>query len=63
MSQNLEEPRERTDATSSTSDLAARQQYLTGLRLFVLLSSLTLVTFLVLLDLSIIGTVRTTWTP
>lgn len=38
-------------------NIASRDQYLSGLRLFVLLGSLTLVTFLVCLDTSIMGTV------
>ena len=38
--------------TSTTND----KEYLTGVKLFVLLASLTLVTFLVLLDNSILGT-------
>jgi hypothetical protein len=42
------------------SDVVAQKQYLNGLKLFTLLGSLTLVTFLVLLDTSIIGTVRIT---
>jgi hypothetical protein len=46
--------------TTEISDVAAQKQYLKGLKLFTLLGSLTLVTFLVLLDTSIIGTVRTT---
>lgn len=33
------------------------RQYLTGLRLAIVLGSLTLVSFLVLLDMSILGTV------
>ncbi|KAI0617440.1 MFS multidrug transporter, partial [Pyrenophora tritici-repentis] len=40
----------------SASDTAPTTQYLTGLKLFTILASLTLVTFLVLLDSSIIGT-------
>jgi hypothetical protein len=36
---------------------ADERQYLTGLRLAIVLGSLTLVSFLVLLDMSILGTV------
>lgn len=46
-----------TSVTSSTNEAAHSIRYLTGLKLFTLLGSLTLVAFLVLLDTSIIGTV------
>jgi hypothetical protein len=39
-------------------DTTLSEQYLSGLKLFTLLGSLTLVTFLVCLDTSIMGTVR-----
>ncbi|CAE7199367.1 hypothetical protein P3342_010226 [Pyrenophora teres f. teres] len=42
--------------TESANHAAPATQYLTGLKLFTILASLTLVTFLVLLDSSIIGT-------
>jgi hypothetical protein len=38
--------------------LDSERQYLTGFKLAVVLGSLTLISFLVLLDMSIIGTVR-----
>lgn len=47
-----------TSMTSSTTEAAQSKHYLAGLKLFTLLASLTLVAFLVLLDTSIIGTVR-----
>lgn len=37
------------------------RQYLTGLRLAIVLGSVTLVCFLVLLDMSILGTVSSTY--
>jgi hypothetical protein len=58
MSQKPGDRQEPTGMTTEISDVATQKQYLTGLRLFTLLGGLTLVTFLVLLDTSIIGTVR-----
>lgn len=46
-----------TTAQPGNAD-AEEREYLSGVKLVVLLGSLTLVTFLVLLDTSIIGTVR-----
>lgn len=43
----------------SYGNMTPSDQYLSGLKLFTLLGSLTLVTFLVCLDTSIMGTVCT----
>jgi hypothetical protein len=45
----------------SNGDITPSEQYLSGPKLFTLLSSLTLVTFLVCLDTSIMGTVHATY--
>jgi hypothetical protein len=63
MSQKSEDTQERVGTIASINDTAIEKHHLTGLRLFALLGSLTLVTFLVLLDLSIIGTVCALLTP
>jgi hypothetical protein len=51
---------QKPDSTDDTGDTAeGDNQYITGLKLFTLLASLTLITFLMMLDMSIIVTVRT----
>lgn len=53
---STESERERSHNVTADSNTSEQRVYLTGVKLFSLLGSLTLVTFLVLLDTSILGT-------